>query len=117
MGSGLKSKKKEVIDMGNYVATDREQTAYMWCIRNGIKIAPLAKSNTEWYLTIDVNGKAAKSPIAYEKIEVWKQLYKFYLYYYNKYHKIEVEIKDIKKPIVEKQIKEKPKPPQQQELF
>lgn len=116
MGSGFKSKKKEVIDMGSYIASETEQAAYMWCIRNGIKIAPSANSNTEWYLTIDVNSKVAKSPIAYEKIEVWKQLYKFYLYYYNKHHKIEEEIKDIKKPEVEKEIKPEPKQ-QQQSLF
>ncbi len=115
MGSG--SKKKEVIDMGNYTASDKEQTAFMWCVRNGIKVAPRAKNNKEWYLTINVNGKVAESPIAYEKIEIWKQLYKFYLYYYNKHHKVEEVIKDIKKVEVNKEVKTEPIKDQQQSLF
>ena len=105
MGSGFNSKKKDQIDMGNYVANEREQLAFEWCIRNDIKIAPKAKSSKEWYLVIDVNGKIATSPIAYEKIEIWKQLYKFYLYYYNKYHKVDEVIKDIIKPKIEKEVK------------
>ena len=40
MGSG--NKKGKVIDMGNYVAKDREQAAYVWCIHNNIFIAPKA---------------------------------------------------------------------------
>jgi hypothetical protein len=103
MGSGFK--KKEVVDMGNYAASDKEQTAYLWCIKNGIKISPTAKNNKEWYLTIDVNSKVARSPITYEKVEIWKQLYKFYLYYYNKHYKIDEEVKDIKKVEIEKEIK------------
>jgi hypothetical protein len=117
MGSGSKSKKKETIDMGNYTAKDEETKALLWCINNNIKITPTAVSSKEWYLDIIINGRTNRSPVTYEKIEIWKQLYKFYLYYYNKHHKVEVVIEDIKKPIVEKQIKEKPKPPQQQELF
>ena len=104
MGSGLKSKKKDAVDMGNYIPSDTEQTASRWAIKNGIKIAPSAKSATEWYLTIDVNGKVANSPVTYKKIEIWQQLYKFYLYYYNKHHKIEEEIKEIKKPEVKKEL-------------
>jgi len=116
MGSGYK-KKKEVIDMGNYSASDKEQKAFEWCINNGIKIAPRPKNNKEWYLIINVNGKVAESPVAYEKIEIWKQLFKFYLYYYNKYHKIEETIKDIKKVEVNKDIKTEPIKDQQQSLF
>jgi hypothetical protein len=83
MGSGFK--KGKAIDMGNYVAKPIEQDAYVWCIHNNILIAPKAKSNTEWYITISINGKVNTSPIAYEKVEIWKELYKFYLYYYEKY--------------------------------
>jgi hypothetical protein len=116
MGSGSKAKKKDVIDMGNYVATEKEQAAFEWCIKNNIRIAPFAKSSKEWYLDIIINGRVNRSPLTYEKIEVWKQLYKFYLYYYNKHYKVEDVIKDIKKPEVEKEIK-KEIIPQQQSLF
>ena len=115
MGSGFK--KKDSIDMGNYVATDKEQAAYLWCIKNGIKISPTAKSNKEWYLTIDVNSKVARSPITYEKVEIWKQLYKFYLYYYNKHYKVEEVIKDIKKVEIKKEVKPEPIKDKQQSLF
>jgi hypothetical protein len=115
MGSGLKSKKKEAIDMGNYVATEKEQIAFEWCIKNNIKIAPFAKNSKEWYLDIIMNGRVNRSPLTYEKVEVWKQLYKFYLYYYNKYHEVKEVVKDIKKPEVETVIKKEFN--QQQSLF
>jgi hypothetical protein len=83
MGSG--SKKKGGIDMGNYIASANEQTAYVWCINNNIYITPKAKSTTEWYICIVINKKQSISPEAYKKIDIWKQLYKYYLYYYNKY--------------------------------
>ena len=105
MGSGFNSKKKDVVDMGNYAPNEREAEAYAWCIRNNIKIAPMAKSNTEWYIDIIMNNKVSRSPLTYKKVDIWKQLYKFYLYYYNKHQKIEYEIKEIQKPIVEKIIK------------
>jgi hypothetical protein len=116
MGSGSKAKKKDVIDMGNYVATEKEQTAFKWCIKNNIKIAPFAKSSKEWYLDIIINGKVNRSPLTYEKVEVWKQLYKFYLYYYNKKHDVVETVKDIKKQEPETKIKQEPKN-QQQSLF
>jgi len=56
MGSG--SKKSKAIDMGNYVAKDREQAAYAWCIHNNIFIAPKAKSTTEWYICITLKYKS-----------------------------------------------------------
>lgn len=115
MGSGFNSKKKDVVDMGNYAPNDKESEAYVWCIRNNIKIAPMAKSTTEWYIDIMINNTTNRSPLTYKKIDVWKQLYKFYLYYYNKYNNIEVEIKEIQKPIIEKEIKTESK--QQQSLF
>jgi hypothetical protein len=115
MGSGSKAKKKEAIDMGNYIATEKEQKAFEWCIKNNIKIAPFAKSSKEWYLDIIINNKVNRSPLTYEKVEVWKQLYKFYLYYYNKHYQVEEVISDIKKPEVETKIKKESN--QQQSLF
>jgi hypothetical protein len=100
MGSG--TKKKGAIDMGSYSCKLSECDARDWGIRNGIYIAPFAKSPTEWYITINVNGKISTSPETYGKVEIWKQIYKYYLYYYSKYTK--QEIKEEPK-VIEKQIK------------
>jgi len=100
MGSG--TKKKGGVDMGNYSCRLSECDAKDWSIRNGIYIAPFAKSNTEWYITINVNGKISTSPETYSKIEIWKQIYKYCLYYYSKYTK--QKIKEGPK-VIEKQIK------------
>jgi hypothetical protein len=79
-------KKKSQIDMGNYTASPSEFSAFKWCIDNGIYIAPYANSTLEWYICITMNNKSSLSPSTYKKIDVWKQMYRFYLYYYNKYN-------------------------------
>jgi hypothetical protein len=94
MGSGFK---KATIDMGSHIPNENEQNAYMWCIRNNIFISPKPKSSTEWYLDITMNGKTNTSPNAYKKHDVWKQLYKFYTYYYDKYAN-KVEVKTVEEP-------------------
>lgn len=82
MGSGFK---KQQIDMGSHIPSTKEQDAYMWCIRNNIFISPKPKSMTEWFLEITINGNNNVSPNAYKKNDIWAQLYKFYVYYYDKY--------------------------------
>ena len=79
-------KKKSQIDMGNYTANQSEFNAFKWCIDNGIYISPYTNSTLEWYICITMNGKSSMSPSTYKKIDVWKQMYRFYLYYYNKYN-------------------------------
>jgi len=83
MGSGYR--KTNQIDMGFYVATKKEQLAYSWCINNGIYISPKPSTSSSWHLLIDINKKINISPEAYKKVEIWKQLFKFYTYYYDKY--------------------------------
>ena len=78
---------KKGIDMGDYLPSDKESKAYIWCINNGIYIAPKAKSSSSWYLTIEMNKKINVSPDSYGKVEIWKQMYKYYIYYYEKYEK------------------------------
>ena len=95
MGSGTKGKNN--IDMGNYVGSTVEKEAYEWCINNGIFISPKAKNTTEWFLDIIINGKTSTSPNAYKKIDIWKQLYKFYTYYYDKYAN-KIEVKTVEDP-------------------
>jgi hypothetical protein len=84
MGSG--SKKGKGIDMGSYTSNPSEFNAFRWCTNNGIYISPKASSTTEWYVNISMHGKNNLSPNTYKKVDIWKQIYLFYLYYYNKYN-------------------------------
>ncbi len=113
MGSG---NKKGVIDMGNYAPTSREQLAKDWCIKNKIYVSPTAKSASEWYLTITNNNKVTQSPLYYKKVEIWKELFKFYTYYYDKYSGAEVIKKVEPKKVIKEEI-EKPKQIINYELF
>ena len=83
MGNGYK--KTTQIDMGFYIPTIKEQLAYSWCINNGIYISPKPSTTSSWHLLVEINKKISISPDAYKKVEIWKQLYKFYTYYYDKY--------------------------------
>jgi hypothetical protein len=79
--------KKNTIDMGDYLYTKKEFEAYRWCVENGIYISPKAKSSISWYINIEINNKSNVSPESYSKIEIWKQTFKYYTYYYDKYKK------------------------------
>lgn len=85
MGSG--TKKKGQIDMGTYIHTEKELKAMMWCVKNSIAIAPFAYNTSNWYLDITINGKVNRDPTLYDKKTLWKQMFKYYLYYYEKYKK------------------------------
>jgi hypothetical protein len=78
---------KKGVDMGDYIFSDKEGEAYRWCVSNGIYISPQAKSLIQWYICIEMNKKVNVSPDAYKKIEIWKQIFKYYTYYYDKYKK------------------------------
>jgi hypothetical protein len=88
------------IDMGNYIYSAKEQLAYLWCVRNNIYISPKALSSIEWFICIVINGKENISPESYKKTDIWKQIYKFYTYYYDKYNK---ELKEEKITVVKKE--------------
>jgi len=79
--------KKSTVDMGNYLYSDKEFQAYKWCVDNGIYITPKPESTTKWKLEITMNNKSIISPDSYPKVEIWKQMYKYYIYYYDKYAK------------------------------
>ena len=70
-----------------YVATDKDNEAYNWCIKNGIKISPTAYSEGAWWLDIENNGKINRSPKKFIKTIVWEKMYEYYNYYYDKYKK------------------------------
>ena len=78
---------KGVIQYGKYERTDEEYEAYRWCINNGIVIWPEVKIGPEWKIEIKINNTIHKSPESYGPVEVWKKMYEYYKYYYNKYEK------------------------------
>ena len=78
---------KKGVDMGDYLPSDKERKAHVWCVNNGIYISPQAKSLIEWFICIDMNKKISISPVTYKKNEIWKQIFKYYTYYYDKYEK------------------------------
>lgn len=84
MGSGNK-KKKGAIDMGSPGFNKEDWEAWQWCIRNKIEIAPKAKSNTAWWISITNKGKTNISPEAYEKTIIWQKIFEYCRYYYEKY--------------------------------
>ena len=88
MGSGSKKTKKKL--MGDYVTSQEEDEAFVWCIRNNIKISPRAASRgnpTEWHIVIESQGRTHMSPETYGPGDVWIKLHEFYKYYYDKYRK------------------------------
>lgn len=78
---------KKGIDMGDYLYSAKEFDAYKWCVNNGVYISPLTLSTTKWFVCIEMNKKINISPESYGKIEIWKQIFKYYTYYYEKYKK------------------------------
>jgi len=81
--------KRKASMMGMYNAEDIEETARMWCNKNGIIIYPkpcTVGTPSKWFLMISLKGKApAQSPDELPRNEVWKKLYEYYMYYYKKY--------------------------------
>ena len=73
------------INMGTYVASELEVKAYIWCIRNKIYIAPKAISDTRWSIVITNNGVTHEDPSQYIKGLIWKKIYEYYKYYYEKH--------------------------------
>lgn len=85
MGSGFKKNKK--FSMGKGPTDDESWDAYLWGIRNGILISPIAISESRWRIDIVSRGKKHTSPDSYGKDEIWEKIFEYYKYYYNKYDK------------------------------
>jgi len=79
--------KKKQNPMGDYIPSELETKAYVWGIRNNIRIAPRAcnsGSNLDWYVELFINGKWTHNGEKYGPVEVWEMVYKYYIYYYEK---------------------------------
>ena len=86
MGSGFKVKKGQV-NMGTTPMNPKLWEAYRWCVRNNIAISPKAKSSTAWYVDIKNKGKTHTSPETYGKTEIWKKIFEYCKFYYDKHRK------------------------------
>jgi len=77
--------------MGSYTRTPEENEAMLWCNRNNICISPRQAKWGEpfWFIDIAKGNYPRKtigtSPEAYGRIEIWKKVSEYQLYYYRKY--------------------------------
>ncbi len=79
------ARKKKNYTMGDYIPTKDEQEAYLWGVREGLRIAPKrVKNKNAWYVEIFTKGRWQHSPEEFGPVEVWEQVYKYYKYYYEK---------------------------------
>ena len=72
----------------DYIPTDYEQEAYLWGVSEGIIISPIGtKKENEYRIGISFTYTPANiktSPESYEGNEVWKKVYEYYIWYYEK---------------------------------
>ena len=88
MGSGLKKNNRFFKPMLHYQRSDLENNAYLWCIRNGIKIAPFAVAGSEprkWWVDVNAKGKVKRSPYQYDEHQIWPKIFELYVFYFEKY--------------------------------
>ena len=67
-----------------YVPTDAQTNARVWCIKNNIKILP-EPTFRGIFLIIDAMGSLTKSPDYYTNETVTPKIYEIYEYLYKKY--------------------------------
>jgi hypothetical protein len=79
--------KKKGVDMGDPGYNQDDWEALRWCIRNNIYISPKAKSSNEWYIDITNKGVTNTTPVAYGKKDIWKKLFEYCRFYFNKHNK------------------------------
>ena len=72
--------------MGDYLPVGKYPEYMRWCIGNGIKISPMAKSPVAWWIDIVINGNVNRSPETYGKKVIWEKIFEFYKYYYEKHN-------------------------------
>ena len=72
--------------VNNYVATPEEIKAYVYCVRNGIRVSPKGTvSKTKWHIDVSLDGVTwHTSPQTYTEEELWPKYYSVCTYYYNK---------------------------------
>ena len=73
----------------DYMQTTEEQKAYLYCVKNNIRISPVAVQDIigSWAVGISLpdNHKVVhKSPEICDKHSIMEVMYRYCIYYYNK---------------------------------
>lgn len=75
----------------SYAPTSEEKDAYDYCVKNDIRISPVAigpgMMNEKWYVGISTPEnykKVYKSKFQYDNEQIWPAVYEMCLYYFNK---------------------------------
>ena len=84
------AKKKENW-MPQYIPTQKENEAYIYCVRNNIRISPIGIQGVigKWKIGINVGPykkgeKINLAPHIYDKDTIWPSYYEMCKYYYDK---------------------------------
>ena len=84
------AKKKENW-MPQYIPTQEENEAYLYCVRNNIRISPIGIHGVigKWKIGINIGPykkgeKISLSPHIYDKDTIWPTYYQMCKYYYDK---------------------------------
>jgi hypothetical protein len=67
-----------------YTVLNHTLNAAGFCIDNGIKVYPVPKTQTEFYIEVDDNGKITRSPKTYGTKEWSEKVCEIYIHYYKK---------------------------------
>jgi|TARA_R110000803_G_scaffold49541_1_gene103107 hypothetical protein len=87
----IKKKKSKPTNWGKWYRSEEDYKAMAWCVKNDIKIGPLAVSPgagpTHFFIEIIIEGRVNRGPYKWEAKDVWPEIYKYYKYYYDKHRK------------------------------
>jgi len=73
----------------NYIQSKEEEEAYLYCVKNDIRIGPVAVKEIigSWAVGISLPGNhkvVHKSPEICDKHSIMEVVYRYCIYYYNK---------------------------------
>jgi len=77
-------KPKQPFDMGEYKTDKLDIKAWLWGMRNGVYISPIAVTEGRWAIVITINSVENRDPKTYTKGDIWPKVYEYYKYYYKK---------------------------------
>ena len=89
--AAAKRKKRQLPN--DYVCTPKEEQAYLYCVKNDIRISPIGVQGTldQWYIGISTPEdykRVYNSPETCDRHSVWQIFYKYCNYYYEKSNSI-----------------------------
>lgn len=83
--------KKKQNWMPQYIPTQKENKAYLYCVRNNIRISPIGIQGVigKWKIGINIGPykkgeKTNLAPHIYDKDTIWPSYYEMCKYYYDK---------------------------------